>query len=136
MSTIYHNPACGTSRNVLAILRAAGEAPEVVDYLKAGWNAPLLRQLFAAAGLTAAQALRVKGTPAAMLGLTGPEVPPETIIAAMIEHPILVERPFVVTPLGTALCRPAVEVGRILPHQPATPVLAADGKVIYDPQAR
>ena len=134
-SRIWHNPACGTSRNVLAILRAAGEDPEVTDYLKTGWDEAELRALFAAAGLSATAALRVKGTPAAELGLTAAGVSEAQIIAAMVQHPILVERPFVRTAKGTALCRPALRVGALLTRQPDAPVLAADGKVIYDPAA-
>ena len=133
VSTIYHNPACGTSRNVLAILRAAGEDPLVVEYLKTGWTGAQLRGLFADAGITARDALRDKGTQAAELGLTAPGVGEDVIIAAMIAHPILVNRPFVVTSKGTKLCRPSVTVAAILPRLPAAPVVAVDGKVIFDP---
>ncbi|MCL4068192.1 arsenate reductase (glutaredoxin) [Pseudomonas sp. GX19020] len=133
VSTIYHNPACGTSRNVLAILRAAGEEPEVVEYLKTGWTEPQLRRLFTAAGITAREALRDKGTPASDLGLTAADVSEDAVIAAMIADPILVNRPFVVTSKGTRLCRPSVAVAAILPRLPAAPVVAADGRVIFDP---
>ncbi|WP_112312566.1 arsenate reductase (glutaredoxin) [Pseudogemmobacter bohemicus] len=133
MTVIYHNPACGTSRNVLAILRAAGEVPEVVEYLKTGWDEARLTRLFTAAGLTPREALRLKGTPAEELGLTAPGIGDAAIIAAMIAHPILVQRPFVVTGKGTKLCRPSVTVAQILPRLPEAPVLAADGKVIFDP---
>ncbi|MBJ2151441.1 arsenate reductase (glutaredoxin) [Paracoccus sp. IB05] len=133
VSTIYHNPACGTSRNVLSILRAAGEEPLVVEYLKTGWTEAQLRGLFTTAGITARDALRDNGTQAAELGLTAPGVGEDAIIAAMTEHPILVNRPFVVTSKGTKLCRPSVAVAAILPRLPAAPVVAVDGKVIFDP---
>jgi arsenate reductase len=103
---IFHNPNCGTSRNALAALRDAGKAPKVVEYLKAGWTETQLKDLFAKAGMTPRQALRVRGTPAEELGLTDPKASDAAILKAMTEHPILVERPFVVTPKGVALCRP------------------------------
>jgi arsenate reductase len=105
--TIYHNPDCGTSRNVLAMIRASGVEPEVVDYLKVGWTRPLLDQLLGAMKATARDILREKGTPAAELGLLDPTTPDETILAAMIDDPILVNRPIVATPKGTRLCRPS-----------------------------
>lgn len=108
--TIFHNPACGTSRNTLAMIRDAGHAPDVVEYLKAGWEARQLRDLFARMGKTAHDLLRVRGTPAESLGLTAPGVTETQIIEAMVAHPILVERPIVSTPKGAALCRPAETV--------------------------
>jgi arsenate reductase len=104
--TLYHNPDCGTSRNVLAIIRDAGREPEIVEYKKAGWTRPLLEQLFAAMGAKPRALLRARGTPAEELGLLDPARSDADILAAMVEHPILVERPIVVTPLGTKLCRP------------------------------
>jgi arsenate reductase len=105
--TIFHNPACGTSRNVLAALKDAGLAPTVVEYLKAGWTKAQLTDLFARIGKTPRQMLRVRGTPAEALGLTDPAISDAKILEAMVAHPILVERPIVVTPKGAALCRPA-----------------------------
>ena len=104
---IYHNPACGTSRNTLALLRDKGVEPKVVEYLKAGWTRPQLEHLLAGMGASARDILRVKGTKADELGLTDPTASNEALIAAMILDPILVNRPIVVTPKGAALCRPA-----------------------------
>ena len=103
---IYHNPDCGTSRNVLAVLEAAGYRPVVVDYLRTGWTRELLEPLLTAAGLTPRQALRETKSPAKDLGLLEEGVSDEAIFAAMLEHPVLVNRPFVVTPKGIRLCRP------------------------------
>lgn len=111
---IFHNPNCGTSRNVLAALREAGRSPKVVEYLKAGWTEPQLKDLFARAGMTPRQAMRVRGTPAEELGLTSPKADDAAILKAMVAHPILVERPFVVTPKGVALCRPADRLQSLL----------------------
>jgi len=105
--TIYHNPACGTSRNTLALLRDKGVEPTVVEYLKAGWTKAQLEELFKAMDVSAHDALRVRGTQAHELGLTDPAASDAAVIAAMILDPILVERPIVVTPKGAALCRPA-----------------------------
>ncbi|GAA0868263.1 arsenate reductase (glutaredoxin) [Brevundimonas basaltis] len=105
--TVFHNPACGTSRKVVGMVEAAGYRPEVVEYLKAGWGAEQLRDLFARAGITPREALRERGSPAAELGLLEAGVSDEAIVAAMVEHPILVNRPIVSTPKGAALCRPA-----------------------------
>jgi arsenate reductase len=105
--TIYHNPACGTSRNTLALLREKGVEPNVVEYLKAGWTKEQLQDLLKRMDVTAHEILRVRGTNAEELGLTDPNVSDEAIIAAMIIEPILVNRPIVVTPKGAALCRPA-----------------------------
>ena len=113
--TVFHNPACGTSRNVVAAVEAAGHAPTVVEYLKAGWTVPQLRDLLARIGMRPREVLRVRGTPAEALGLLGPEVSDEAILAAMAEHPILVERPIVVTPKGAALCRPKERLEALLP---------------------
>lgn len=112
--TIYHNPNCGTSRNVVALVRAAGHEPHVIDYLKAGWTKSQLVELFAAAGLTAREALREKGSPAEELGLLAPGVGDDRILDAMLAQPILVNRPFVVTPKGTKLCRPSEAVRELM----------------------
>jgi len=103
-ATIWHNPNCSTSRKTLATLREGGRAVTVIDYLKAGWDEATLRRLFAGAGLTPAQALRTRNTEAVARGLA--QADDATIIAAMIAEPVLVERPFVETPRGIALCRP------------------------------
>jgi arsenate reductase (glutaredoxin) len=105
--TIYHNPACGTSRATLELLRSHGAEPKVVEYLKAGWTRPQLEALFKKMGVTAREALRVNGTQADELGLTDPAASDAAIIAAMVIDPILVNRPIVETPKGAALCRPA-----------------------------
>ena len=105
--TIYHNPACGTSRNTLALLREKGVEPNVVEYLKVGWTKPQLETLLKRMGKSAHDVLRVRGTEAHELGLTDPSASNEALIAAMILDPILVERPIVVSAKGAALCRPA-----------------------------
>jgi arsenate reductase len=105
--TIYHNPKCGTSRNALAMIEAAGYQPVVVEYLKTGWTRVLLDALLDDLGLTARELMREKGTPAADLGLTAPDATEEAILAAMLAHPILVNRPIVATPKGVKLCRPS-----------------------------
>lgn len=112
--TIFHNPNCGTSRNVLAALVEAGAEPVVVEYLKTGWTADQLMGLLATMKLAPRDILRVRGTPAEELGLTKANATDETILAAMVAHPILVERPIVVTPKGAALCRPADRVQALL----------------------
>jgi arsenate reductase (glutaredoxin) len=116
--TIYHNPACGTSRNTLAIIRAAGYEPDVVEYLQAGWTRPLLQELLAAMGARPRDILREKGTPAAALGLLDPAVTDDRILDAMVEHPILVNRPIVVTPKGVKLSRPSEAVLALLDRKP------------------
>jgi arsenate reductase (glutaredoxin) len=105
--TIYHNPKCGTSRTVLEALQARGHAPEVVEYLKVGWSEAQLADLFKRMGVKPRDLLRTKGTPAEELGLTDPRVGDAEILRAMAQHPILVERPIVVTLNGVFLCRPA-----------------------------
>jgi len=111
---IHHNPECGTSRGALDIIRAAGHAPHIVLYLETGWTEPYLRTLFAAANLTPRQALRETNSPAAELGLLAEGVAEETLIAAMLAHPILVNRPFVATTKGVKLCRPSETVRDLL----------------------
>lgn len=127
--TIYHNPACGTSRNTLAMIRAAGYAPTVVEYLQAGWTRALLEQLVAKTGLSPRDLMRDKGTPAAELGLLGEAVPDDMILSAMVEHPILVNRPIVVTPKGARLCRPSEQVFDLLENRPAS-FTKEDGEVV------
>lgn len=108
--TIFHNPNCGTSRNVVAMVREAGHEPTIVEYLKAGWARDQLIDLMTRAGATPRDWLRVRGTPAEELGLTQPTASDSAILDAMVAHPILVERPIVVTPKGVALCRPKERV--------------------------
>lgn len=112
--TIFHNPGCGTSRNVLQALRDAGLEPQVVEYLKVGWTRERLASLLQAMGCRPRDILRVRGTPAEALGLTDPAVSDDAILEAMTLEPILVERPIVVTPKGTALCRPADRLSALL----------------------
>ena len=113
-ATIYHNPKCSTSRQVLEVIEAAGYKPEVIEYLKTGWTKKQLKELFAAAGITARQALRTNATEAEELGLLDPKVTDAKLIDAMVEHPILVNRPIVVTAKGTLLARPKERVQEIL----------------------
>ena len=116
--TIFHNPACGTSRNALAAIRAAGFEPTVVEYLKTGWTRARLEELLAAMGAKPRDILREKGTPAAELGLLDPAVPDAAILDAMVAHPILVNRPIVSTPKGTRLARPSEAVLQLLDPLP------------------
>lgn len=111
--TIYHNPECGTSRNALEAIRAAGHAPQVVEYKKVGWTRPQLEALFALMAVRPREVLREKGSPAAELGLLDDAVPFDVILDAMVEHPILVNRPIVVTPKGARLCRPSETVQQL-----------------------
>lgn len=128
-ATIYHNPTCGTSRNTLAILRHAGIGPTVIEYLKTPPDRPTLLRLLVDSGLTPREAARQKGTPFDELGLGDPNVSDEAIIEAMLAHPILINRPFVVTELGTRLCRPSEVVLQIIPPL-ATPFTKEDGEVV------
>ncbi|MGF1649192.1 MAG: arsenate reductase (glutaredoxin) [Hyphomicrobiaceae bacterium] len=120
---IYHNPACQTSRNTLAMIEASGVQPVVINYLECGWTRPQLLGLFAAAGLTAREALRTTKSPADQLGLIEPAAEPQLdeqmLLAAMVAHPILVNRPFVCSPRGVRLCRPSEVVLDLLddPHR-------------------
>lgn len=129
---IHHNPGCGTSRNVLGILRAAGYEPVVIDYLTEGWTRPQLLALFAAAGITPREALRVARSPAEELGLTGDGVTDDQLLDAMVAHPILVNRPIVCTPKGVRLCRPSETVLDLLDHMPPGPFAKEDGQLIID----
>ncbi|MFN3891710.1 MAG: arsenate reductase (glutaredoxin) [Beijerinckiaceae bacterium] len=133
---IHHNPECGTSRNTLAILEAAGYEPTVVEYLKTGWTKPQLLGLFAAAGLTPREALRVSKSPAEEMGLTKPDVDDETLLSAMVEHPILVNRPIVCTPKGVRLCRPSETVLDLLDRLPPDPFNKEDGSPLIDAEGR
>jgi arsenate reductase (glutaredoxin) len=134
--TIYHNPDCGTSRNVLAIIQAAGYQPVIVDYLSEGWQADGLRKLLDDAGETPRTALREKRSPAAELGLLADGVSDDAIFAAMLEHPILVERPIVVTDKGTKLCRPSEAVLDLLDAWPKGPFHKEDGSLLIDAEGR
>lgn len=127
--TIYHNPDCGTSRNTLAMIEAAGYAPTIVEYRKVGWTRARLEELLAAMVARPREVLREKGTPAAELGLLDPSVSDEAIIEAMIAHPILVNRPIVATPKGTKLCRPSEAVLPLLDRVPAE-FTKEDGEVV------
>jgi arsenate reductase len=129
---IHHNPDCGTSRNVLEIIRAAGYAPVVIEYLTEGWTRPHLLALFAAANLTPRGALRVSKSPAEALGLTAPDVTDKALLDAMIAHPVLVNRPIVCTPKGVRLCRPSEAVLDLLDRLPPGPLAKEDGGLIID----
>ena len=130
---IHHNPDCGTSRNVLAIIRAVAGEPVVIEYLKTGWTRPQLQGLFAAAGLTQRRALRISKSPAEELGLTDPAVSDEAILDAMLDHPILVNRPIVCTPKGVALCRPSEAVFALLDAPPGATFTKEDGEAVTAP---
>lgn len=127
--TIYHNPKCGTSRNTLAMIRAAGYEPEVIEYVQTGWSRPQLISLLSAMGASAREVLREKGTPAAELGLLDDAVSDDVLVDAMVSHPILVNRPIVVTPLGTKLCRPSEAVLDVLQNKPES-FQKEDGEVV------
>jgi arsenate reductase len=132
MIVIHHNPDCGTSRNVLAIIEASGDVPVVIEYLKEGWSRPQLLALFAAAGLTPRTALRETKSPAKELGLLEPGVGDEAILAAMLEHPVLVNRPIVCSRKGVCLCRPSELVLDLLDKMPPGPLYKEDGEMIID----
>jgi arsenate reductase len=129
---IYHNPDCGTSRNTLAMIRNAGIEPHVIEYLKTPPSRSLLLQLMERAGLTPRDLLRQKGTPYGELGLADPAVTDERLVDAMMEHPILINRPLVVTPLGVKLCRPSEAVLDILPQAQRGGFAKEDGEVVID----
>ncbi|MEM9009881.1 MAG: arsenate reductase (glutaredoxin) [Pseudomonadota bacterium] len=129
---IHHNPECGTSRNVLAIIEAAGYQPTVIEYLKEGWTRPQLLALFAAAGLTPRTALRTSKSPAEELGLTDPAVPDAALLDAMLAHPVLVNRPIVASAKGVRLCRPSEAVLDLLEHLPPGPMEKEDGTLLID----
>lgn len=129
---IHHNPTCGTSSNVLAIIRASGVEPVVIEYLKEGWTRPHLLALFAAAGISPRDALRTFKTKAEEMGLTEEGVSDDALIDAMIADPVLVNRPIVVSSKGAALCRPAATVLPLLDGKPQGPVAKPDGNLIVD----
>jgi arsenate reductase (glutaredoxin) len=129
---IHHNPDCGTSRNVLASLKAAGYEPTVIEYLKTGWTRPQLLGLFAAADLTPRKALREAKSPAAELGLLDPSVNDEALLDAMLKHPVLVNRPIVCTPRGVRLCRPSEKVLDLIENWPPGPFHKEDGTLMID----
>ncbi|HUW80281.1 MAG TPA: arsenate reductase (glutaredoxin) [Acidocella sp.] len=129
---IYHNPACGTSRNTLAMIRNAGIEPHVIEYLKTPPDRALLVQLMARAGLTPRELLREKGTPYVELGLGDLALSDEKIIDAMMAHPILINRPLVVTPIGVKLCRPSEAVLDILPQAQRGAFAKEDGEAVVD----
>lgn len=129
---IYHNPDCGTSRNVLGIIRAAGFEPTVIEYLVEGWTRPQLLALFAVANIPPRDALRIARSPAEEMGLTTQGVTDDQLLDAMISQPILVNRPIVCTPKGVRLCRPSEAVLDILDRMPPGPFAKEDGQLIID----
>lgn len=133
---IHHNPDCGTSRNTVAIIEAAGYHPTIIEYLKTGWTRPQLQALFAAANLTPRTALRTTKSPAVELGLTDLSVDDEAILAAMLTHPVLVNRPIVCTPKGVRLCRPSETVLDLLNRLPPGPFAKEDGSPLIDAEGR
>ncbi|MEH6728547.1 MAG: arsenate reductase family protein [Hyphomicrobiales bacterium] len=130
---IHHNPGCGTSRNVLEIIRAFAEEPIVIDYLETGWTRAQLQGLFTASGLTPRSALRVSKSPAEELGLTDETVSDDIILEAMLEHPVLVNRPIVCTSKGVRLCRPSERVFELLDVPSGASYTKEDGEVITAP---
>jgi arsenate reductase len=128
--TIYHNPACGTSRNTLAIIRQSGEEPEVIEYLKHPPSRTTLIELIAALGIPVRGLLREKGTPYAELGLDDPALSDDRLVELMLAHPILINRPIVVAPFGVRLCRPSEAVLDILPNPDIGLFVKEDGEVV------
>ncbi|HET8597488.1 MAG TPA: arsenate reductase (glutaredoxin) [Castellaniella sp.] len=134
--TIYHNPACGTSRNVLALIRNSGEEPTVVEYLKTPPDRATLVKLLADAGLSVRDILREKGTPYAELALGDARWTDEQLLDFIEQHPVLINRPIVVTPLGTRLCRPSETVLDILPQPQRGAFSKEDGQAVVDAKGR
>ncbi|MBL4297175.1 arsenate reductase (glutaredoxin) [Vibrio fluvialis] len=132
MIVIHHNPDCGTSRNVLAIIEKAGYEPVIVDYLQEGWSRSQLLALFAAADLAPRSALRTIKSPAQELGLLANDVSDAQILDAMLRYPVLVNRPIVCSPKGVKLCRPSESVLDLLDRWPAGPLYKEDGELILD----
>lgn len=130
--TIYHNPECGTSRNTLAMIRQSGEEPEIVEYLATPPDRDTLIDLITRSGLTVREAMRVKEAPYKDLGLDDPDVTDDQLLDAMLAHPILINRPFVVTEHGVRQCRPSELVLDILPNPDIGPFTKEDGEVIID----
>lgn len=133
---IYHNPQCGTSRNTLGLIRNAGIEPHIIDYLKSPPTRLLLRQLIQRMGIPVRAVLRRKGTPYEDLGLDDPSLTDDQLLDAMIEHPILIERPIVVTPAGVKLCRPSETVLDILPTPQLGEFRKEDGEIVIDAAGR
>ena len=129
---IYHNPACGTSRNTLALIRNAGIEPHVVEYLKTPPSRALLVELVDRAGITPRDLLREKGTPYAELGLGDPSLTDDALLDAMMAHPVLINRPLVVSPLGVRLCRPSDAVLDLLPEPQRAAFAKEDGEQVVD----
>jgi len=134
--TIYHNPACGTSRNTLGLIRHAGIEPRVVEYLKTPPSKDELRALVAATGQPVRALLREKGTPYVELGLGDPKWSDDELLDFIVRHPILMNRPVVVTPLGTKLCRPSEAVLELLPVGKLAAFMKEDGEVVHDSGVR
>ncbi|MFP3565642.1 arsenate reductase (glutaredoxin) [Paraburkholderia sp. SIMBA_030] len=134
--TIYHNPECGTSRNTLAMIRNAGIEPTIIEYLKTPPTRERLVELIARSGLGVRETLRQKGTPYAELGLDDPLLSDDQLLDAMLEHPILINRPFVETPHGVRLCRPSEVVLDILPEAQNVPFTKEDGEIVIDEHGR
>lgn len=135
-TTIYHNPACGTSRNTLALIRNSGEEPTVIEYLQHPPSRDTLITLIKDAGLTVREAIRQKGTPYAELSLDNPALTDEQLLDAMLANPILINRPFVVTSKGTLLCRPSEAVLDILPNPQKGPFTKEDGEVVINAEGQ
>lgn len=127
---IYHNPKCGTSRNTLAMIRASGEEPEVIEYLKTPPSRAGLKDLISAAGLTVREAIRQKDTPYFELGLDNESLSDEALLDAMEAHPILINRPFVVTPKGVRLARPSEVALEVLPNSDIGEFRKEDGEIV------
>jgi arsenate reductase len=134
--TIYHNPACGTSRNVLGLIRNAGVEPTVIEYLKAPPDRATLKSLVERMGIRPRDLLRQKGTPYEELGLAADRWSDDDLIDQMLKHPILINRPIVVTPWGVKLCRPSEVVLDILPLSQKGPFAKEDGQLLIDSQGR
>ena len=134
--TIYHNPKCGTSRNVLELIRNSGEEPEVIEYLKTPPTKARLAELVAATGQGVRALIREKGTPYAELGLDGPHWTDDQLLDFMVAHPILINRPLVVSPLGVKLCRPSEAVLDILPNPQQGAFAKEDGEQVVDAQGQ
>jgi len=135
-ATIYHNPACGTSRNTLEMIRAAGIEPDIIEYLKSPPSRDALARMISDAGLTVRQAIREKGTPYAVLGLNDPNLTDDQLLDAMLKDPILINRPFVVTQLGTRLARPSEAVLDILPDAFKGAFFKEDGEQVLDQEGK
>lgn len=134
--TIYHNPGCGTSRNTLALIRNAGIEPSIIEYLKTPPDRATLVDLLRRMGMRPREVLREKGTPYAELGLQSPHWTDEELIDQMLAHPLLINRPIVVTPLGVKLCRPSEAVLDILPAPQRGPFVKEDGERVLDEHGR